>query len=170
MTIQCRCYTWHGVIECHDIESMTSLRWQTLALTNIDNLSPTIVDGSGGTMSACSNVHFGEKDFFQKYWVESPQNRPQKTHFSLWGPFWGPQINVSYLGFLSSVLGYPKLIGPGYGLCGPLYSILTYCDDSVPVWHLSFHTMMPWILTYGAVTAPKSQTVYSDFPRFLIII
>ena len=120
MTIQCRCYTWHGVIWCHDIGSTASSRCQTLALASIDHLSPTSVNGSGGHGVGMFEYTLWEEGNSQKYEVEGPQHRPRTTH---WGQCLGPQIKCSYLGFPSSVLGNPKLLGPGCGLCGPLYSI-----------------------------------------------
>ena len=169
MTIQCRCYTWHGVIECHDIGSTVSLLRQTLTLTNIDNLSPTSVDGSRGYCVCMFEYTLLGKGNFQKYWVcrRSSKSTPKTPCFSL-GPIFGAPNNF----FIPWLLELRFRSSQAYMtyLCEPLYSLLTYCDNPAPVWHLPWHNMMPWFLTYGAVTAPKSQTVYSDFPRFLITV
>ena len=74
------------------------------------------------------DVHWRYKlgtKFFSTILSRKSSKSTQKIHFFLPGaPFSRPQINCSYLGFPTSVLGHPKHIGPGYDLCGPLYLIL----------------------------------------------
>ena len=96
---------------------------------------------------------------------------PEKAIFSPWGPGFGPQIQF----FISRL---PELRFRSSKACTtriwPLWTyfsnFVTCCDNPVPVWHLPWRNMMSWFWTYGAVTAPKSQTLYLDFPRSLIII
>ena len=73
-----------------------------------------------------SDRNLGKKDFSKIFSRRSkgPQNRHRKIIFSPWAPVFGPQINFSYLGFLGSNLGHPKLIGLGYDICKSLYSSL----------------------------------------------
>ena len=57
------------------------------------------------------------KKNFSKISSRRSSNSTQKKRFFLpGGPFLGPKIVFSYLGFPTPVLGHPRLIGPGYGL------------------------------------------------------
>ena len=85
----------------------------------------------------------GKREFSKILSRRSSKSTP-KNPLSPWAPFLGPQISFLYLGFPSSVLGHPKLIGPRYDLCGHLYSIfwpivtIQYqCDTSLDIiwWH-----------------------------------
>ena len=112
-----------------------------------------------------------KKKAFSKISSRRSSKLTPKNPFFSGGPFLGPQCNISYLGFPSSVLGHSKHVGPGNGLSGHLFSFLWpfvtiqyQCDTSRDV---------IWCHDFGPTAPLRRQnlkTLYLDFPRSLIIV